>query len=136
MSAQDTLLAMVKAAIPSVTVYDGIITDKEDSLPARYAVLYAPPGLAVAGDVGVTATGRHYDWSITFVAAAPDVHNAAELRWQVQWAQQRVRDYLTARKLTVGGQKIEHVHAELPGRDEQIPARVVLYASDKYRALT
>lgn len=136
MSAQDTLLAMVKAAIPTVTVYDGIITDKEDSLPARYAVLYVPPGLAIAGDVGVTANGRRYDWSITFVASAPDVHNASELRWQVQWAQQRVRDYLTARKLTAGGQKIEHAHAELPSRDEQIPARVVLYASDMYRALT
>ncbi|WP_104086564.1 hypothetical protein [Arthrobacter sp. GMC3] len=136
MSAQDSLLEMVKAAIPGIKVYDGIITDKEATLPARYAVLYAPPGLAVAGDVGVTASGRNYEWSITHVAAAPDAAAAGELRWQVQWAQKRVSDYLTARRLTAGGQKIQHIHAEPPSRDEQIPARVVLYASDKFQALT
>lgn len=133
----DRIVELVTAALPDgFRVYDGGVSDPVADLPGEYLVIYPDTPLAVTGDVADTPTGRAFAWQVTTVVIAADVKAIGDARWRASWISERLRDHLTARRLTPGGQKIKHSSSQPAARDEQITSRAVIAAMDRYTAIT
>lgn len=133
----DTIVTLVTEALPAgFKVFDGAVSLEPKDLPEKYAVIYPDTGRAVSGDAADTANGRVWSWQVTVVVIAPTLAAAADARWQATWAASAIRDHLTSRRLTPGGQKIKHPVSLQAARDEQIVSRIVLAAMDRYSAIT
>jgi hypothetical protein len=136
MTVPDAILAMVRAAVPGVTVYDGRVPDgpQEETPPDRYVAAYIDPGTLDDGGienrkVAHQSTGLTVRWQVTSVA--PDRQMAA-------WLAERVRDGLVDQRPTVAGWAcglIEHTLSRLPRPDEQVQERPVVVAVDQYQLL-
>lgn len=126
MTLPDAVLAMIRAAVPDVTVYDGLVPTEPAS---RYAVVYIDDGtlraLAACG-VSDSATVR---WQVT--AVAPD-------REMASWIAATIRDNTVDRTPAATGWGcglIQHVFSERPGRDETVAQLPVVYKPDLYDLL-
>lgn len=132
MSVPAAILALVEAAVPGVTVYDGRVpdsTDTGDPPPERYVAVYADNGTREHGQVAHESTGRLYRWQTTCVA--PDREMAA-------WLAGRVADALTDARPTAAGFAcglVEHSFSQSPRPDEQVQERPVVIAVDQYRLM-
>jgi len=126
MTIPNAVFAMITAAVPDVTVYDGIIPTKP---PLRYAIVYLDDGtlraLAACGQSD-SATVR---WQVQSIA--PD-------REQASWVATTVRDAIVDATPAVAGWAcgpIQHVYSERPGRDETVGVIPMVYKPDLYELL-
>lgn len=122
----DAVLAKIRAAVPDVTVYDGIIPAEP---PARYVIVFIDDGTLSA----LAVCGRH---------------DTATVRWQVQsiapdrqaasWIAQKIRDTTVDTMPVADGWAcgpIRHVFSERPGNDETVGERPVVFKPDLYDLL-
>lgn len=122
----DAVLAKIRAAVPDVTVYDGIIVPQP---PARYAIVYIDDGTLDA----MAVCGRHefatVRWQVT--AVAPD-------RQMASWIAQKIRDTTVDTTPSADGWvcgPIRHVFSERPGNDETVGELPVVFKPDLYDLL-
>lgn len=132
MNLHEALLALVREPIPEVQVFDAGVPDghTDPPLPQRYAVYWPTGGLAVAGNVAHTSTGRHVEFQINCVA--PD-------RSMAHWMSDQVRDHIVDQRPIVAGLHcglIVHSLSVPARRDEAVLARRVVVAVDRYELLT
>lgn len=122
----DAVLAKIRAAVPEVTVYDGIIPAEP---PTRYAIVFVDDGTLDA----LAACGQH---------------DSATVRWQVQsiapdrqmasWIAKTIRDTTVDTKPVADGWvcgPIQHRFSERPGNDETVGERPVVFKPDLYDLL-
>lgn len=126
MTLPDTVLTVIRAAVPDVDVFDGEIPTEP---PARYAIVYIDDGTLRA----LAACGQS---------------DSATLRWQVQsiapdrqmasWIAATIRDATVDTKPSATGWvcgPIQHVFSERPGRDETVGEKPMVYKPDLYELL-
>jgi hypothetical protein len=122
----DTVLAMIQAAVPGITVYDGIIP----STPAdRYAIVYIDDGTLAAVSACNTSDSATLRWQVTSVAGD---------RQKASWIATKIRDTTVDSTPNPDGWvcgRIQHVFSERPGRDETVADRPVVYKPDVYDLL-
>jgi hypothetical protein len=122
----DVIVALIRAALPGVTVYDGIVPAE----PAdRYVVVYIDNGtrraVAACNDSDSVTTR----WQVTSVA--PD-------RQQTAWLSDRVADSIVDVEPNVAGWscgRIEHTYSTTPERDETVAAKPAVWMADRYSIL-
>lgn len=126
------MLALVEAAVPGVTVFDGRVPDgqQEEIPPERYVALYIDHGSRdPAARVDHASTSRTWRWQTTCVA--PDREAAA-------WLAERVADGLTGVRPIAAGWSpglIDHIGAQLPRPDELVQERPTVIATDQYQLI-
>lgn len=126
MTVPDTVLATIAAAIPGVTVYDGLVGETP---PVRYVVVYPDPGTLKALAVCGLSDAATFRWQVTSVAAT---------RQQAAWLATEVRDATVDTRPAVAGWvcgQVCHNYAQLPQRDEAVAERPVVYQVDLYDLL-
>jgi hypothetical protein len=131
MTMPDAILALAKASIPAVTVFDSGAPDENNTpdMPERYAVYWPDLGTPQAGGVCGTFTGGLYRWQLNFVA--PD-------RAMAEWMALKVRDAILGITPVIPGFSCGQVQLpfSLPARrDEQVLSRRVVVAIDRYELL-
>jgi len=124
----DETLELIKAAVPGVTVYDGITPQQESDLPNRYVVLYPDTPIATTGDVGVTANGDDFSFQVTCVAI-----DGNDQSWRARWLAGKIRDTLTRSRASPTSGKYRHVSSSPAARDEQVMSRRAVVTMDRYR---
>jgi hypothetical protein len=127
----DALLVLIRAAVPSVVVYDAGVPSEP---PERYAVFWPNDGDRNMGTensrVGVLSTGENYRFQVSSVA--PDRQMAA-------WIARRIRDAITDHTPTAEGYScgaIQHLLSASPDPEEQVLARRRVLMADTYQLLT
>jgi hypothetical protein len=125
-SLPDAVIAMIRAAVPDVTVYDGMVPETPDE---RYAVVYIDDGTRAAVAACGQSDSATLRWQVTSVA--PD-------RGMASWIATKILDELLDRSPSTDGWvcgQIKHVFSERPGRDETVAARPVAFRPDLYDLL-
>jgi hypothetical protein len=130
-SLPDAILALAKASIPTVTVFDSGAPDENNTadMPERYVVYWPNLGTPQSGSVAGTFTGGLYEWQFNFVA--PD-------RGVAEWMALKVRDSILGTKPFIPGFSCGQIQLpfSLPARrDEQVLSRRVVVAIDRYQLL-
>jgi hypothetical protein len=130
-SVPDAILALAKAAIPSVTVFDSGAPDENNdtNVPERYSVYWPDIGTPEGGAVCGTFTGGTYRWQMTYVA--PD-------RGMAEWMANEVRGAVLGKTPFIPGFVCGQVQLpiSLPARrDEQVLARRVVVVIDRFELL-
>jgi hypothetical protein len=126
----DDILKMMRAPIPTVTVYDSGAPDENNDpqVPERYAIYWPDIGTPEGGNVAGDFTGGMYRWQMTYVA--PD-------RGMAEWMANKVRSVVGVRPFIPGfvcGQV--QLPISLPARrDEQVLSRRVVVVIDRYELL-
>jgi hypothetical protein len=127
-SPADAVLQLVRAALDPVTVYDAKVpaSTATEPLPARYAVIYPSPGMRYWEDLGHTSDCYRLTWQITSVGST---------RPEAEWIAARARDSLVDVCPVVDGllcSPVEQQSSQPVRWDDQIPGRIVMYATDQY----
>lgn len=126
MTLPDAVLAKIRAAVPDVTVFDGIIPAQP---PDRYAIVYIDDGTLDALAACGTSDAATVRWQVTSVA--PD-------RQMASWIATAIRDATVDTAPATDGWvcgHINHVFSERPGRDETVGEKPVVYKPDLYDLL-
>lgn len=126
MSLAAAILASIKAAVPGVTVYDGIVPDEP---PDRYVVVYVDDGTLAALAVCNQSDSATCRWQTTCVA--PD-------REMAGWLATRIRDNTVDTTPVAAGWtcgQICHQFSERPSRDETVQEKPVAFKIDLYDLL-
>lgn len=135
MSVPGAILAMIRAAVPGVTVYDGRVPDSGDPEipPERYVAVYADHGTRAdplgEGRVDQEPTGAMFRWQTTCVA--PD-------REMAGWLAGRVVTALAGKRPAAAGWHcglIEHTFSQLPRPDELVKERPAVVVIDQFRVI-
>lgn len=135
MSVPDAILALIRAAVPTVTVFDSTVPDQDETqpVPERYAVFWPDEGSSnfepTNQRVAAQTTGRRFTWQVSSVA--PDRQMAA-------WIATRIREAITDARPAVDGWDcgyIRHQFSVMPERDEQVLARRSVMIPDRYELL-
>lgn len=124
----DAVLAIARAAVPNVTVFDAHVPKSTHAapLPTRYAVIYPATPTRQWEDLGHTSDTYRAEWQVTTVGAT---------RPEVEWLAWRLRDAFVDVRPVVTGlvcAPIEHLGSQAIRWDDQVPDRIVLYATDQY----
>lgn len=126
MTVPDAIVALVKAAVPGVAVFDGRVGDTP---PDRYVVVYPDSGTVKAVAACGESDSATFRWQVTSVA--PDRQMAA-------WLATEVRDGTVDTRPVVAGWvcgPVGHNYGQLPQRDEAVAERPVVYQVDLYDLL-
>lgn len=126
MSLSDAILASIRAAVPGVDVFDGIVPNEP---PARYVVVYVDDGTLAALAVCSRSDSVTARWQTTCVA--PD-------REMAGWLATRIRDNTVDSTPTSAGWvcgQICHQFSERPSRDETVQEKPVAFKIDLYDLL-
>lgn len=126
MTVPDEILALIAAAVPGVTVFDGRVGPTPDD---RYVVVYPDPGTVKALAVCGQSDSATFRWQVTSVG--PDRERAA-------WLAVAVRDATVDVRPVVAGWAcglVCHSYAQLPQHDEAVAERPVVYQVDLYDLL-
>lgn len=127
-------LDLVKAALahrPDIEVYDHSVDPDVDDVPTRYVVVYVQTPQALASVASDDVSGHRLSARVICCSSS-----SGEAGWEVRRMATTVRDYLTARRLRPGGQKIKHHPTGEPGGEpELLVSRRVVEANDGYTAL-
>jgi hypothetical protein len=135
MSVPDAILALIRAAVPTIVVFDSAVPDQDESqsIPERYAVFWPDEGSSnfepTNQRVAVQTTGKRFNWQVSSVA--PDRQMAA-------WIATRIRDAITDVRPVVDGWDcgyIQHQFSVMPERDEQILAKRSVMIPDRFELL-
>lgn len=132
MTVPDAILALIRAPIPAVTVFDSGSPDENtetEQIPQRYAVYWPDLGTPEGGNVAGEFTGGTYRWQLNFVA--PD-------RGMCEWMVNKVRGHILGVKPFVSGWSCGQIQLPLSlpvRRDEQVLSRRVVVAIDRYELL-
>lgn len=135
MDPAEAILALVRAAVPDLTVFDGKVPPVAQR-PGRFLVVYMPPGVREAGNAGDRADRVRISWQVTSLATADDPTKLKDIAWQARWAAARVRDHLVANRLTPAGSKVRHTLSSRQGDDDQLVTTQAFGVVDQYEALT
>lgn len=126
MTLPDAVLTQIRAAVPSVTVYDGIVPAE----PAgRYAVVYVDDGTLAALAVCHAHDSATVRWQVT--AVAPD-------RQAASWVATQIRDSIVDKAPVAAGWlcgPVRHQFSERPSRDETVAELPVVFKIDTYDLL-
>lgn len=140
---QDTILAMVVAALPDaylwshvdstvpsaedLVVFDGIVPPQP---PRRYVVVYLDDGTRDSAELVCGTSSSHtFRWQTTCVA--PD-------RVMASWLSQKVKDAIVDQVPPAPGWsagQIQHVFSQLPRPDEKVLERPVMFTVDQFSLL-
>ncbi|MFK5691281.1 hypothetical protein ACI3EY_16610 [Ornithinimicrobium sp. LYQ92] len=134
MDAADRVLTLVREAVPTLTVFDSKVPSV-DQRPSRFVVVYIPPGLREAGNVGGVADRRRVTWQVTSLATGDDPGKINDLAWQARWAATKIRDHLVANRITPSGSLIGHTLSTRQGDDDQLVTTQAVGMVDQYEAL-
>lgn len=132
MTFNDSILTLVRAPIPTVTVFDSGSPDENTEpteVPERYAVYWPDNGTPQSGGVCGQFTGGLYRWQLNFVA--PD-------RGMCEWMADKVRGHILGKRPLFPGWSCGQVQLplSLPARrDEQVLSRRVVVLMDRYELL-
>ena len=131
MGVNDSILALIAAAVPQVTVFDSGAPDEDgsESIPARYAVFWPDTGTPEKDQVSNQSTGRTYRWQVT--AVAPD-------RGMAEWIAITIAAAIEDQRPTIPGfscGQIDHTFSLPARRDEQVLSRRAIVAMDRYELL-
>ena len=132
MSIGETILDMVRDAVPGVAVYDGRVPDQHETPgvpPARYVVVYVNDPHRVAEDVGHTSSGGAVHWQVSCVA--PD-------RAMASWLATTIRDAIVDVRPAAAGWScglVEHSVSLRPRADEAVQERPAVLVVDQYELL-
>jgi hypothetical protein len=127
----DDILTLMRAPIPTITVFDSGAPDENNTpdIPERYAVYWPDLGTPEGGAVCGTFTGGTYRWQMTYVA--PD-------RGMAEWMANKVRGAVLGVKPFLPGFVCGQVQLpiSLPARrDEQVLSRRVVVVIDRFELL-
>lgn len=132
MTFTDSVLGLVRAPVPTVTVFDSGAPDENTEpaeVPERYAVFWPDIGTPQSGGVCGEFTGGLFRWQLNFVA--PD-------RGMAEWMAQEVRDAILGTQPFIPGWACGQIQLplSLPARrDEQVLSRRVVVLMDRYELL-
>lgn len=132
MTLPDAVLELIRAPIPTVTVFDSGSPDENteaEEVPARYAIYWPDNGTPESGSVAGEFTGGLFRWQVNFVA--PD-------RGMCEWMSSRVRRQLLGVRPRIPGWSCGQIDLpfSLPARrDEQVLSRRVVVLIDRYELL-
>lgn len=134
MTVPDAVLALIRAAVPTLTVYDSMIPDQNQPQPPpeRYAIFWPDDGSRDIGEdqkrVAVQTTGELYTWQVSSIA--PD-------RGMAAWIAKKIRDAITDVSPAIEGYScgyIEHLFS-VTNREEQVLAVRSVMIPDRYQLL-
>jgi hypothetical protein len=132
MTFTDSVLGLVRAAVPAVSVFDSGSPDENtepDQVPERYVVFWPDTGTPQGDSVCGEFTGGLFRWQLNFVA--PD-------RGMAEWMSQKVRDSLLGDRPFIAGWSCGQIQLPLTlpaRRDEQVLSRRVVVLMDRYELL-
>lgn len=132
MTFTDSVLGLVRAPIPTVTVFDSGAPDENtepSEVPERYAVFWPDIGTPQSDSVCGQFTGGLFRWQLNFVA--PD-------RGMCEWMALKVRTALLGTNPHISGWSCGQIQLplSLPARrDEQVLSRRVVVLMDRYELL-
>jgi len=132
MTIVDDILELVRAPIPTVTVFDSGAPDENtepDEIPERYAVYWPDIGTPQDGSVSGEFTGGLFRWQLNFVAPRRDM---------AEWMVLKVRTALLGTTPFIPGWSCGQIDLPLTlpaRRDEQVLARRVVVVMDRYELL-
>lgn len=132
MTVPDSILALVRAPIAAVTVFDSGAPDENtepDLVPERYAVYWPDVGTPQSGTVCGQFTGGMFRWQLNFVA--PD-------RGMCEWMALKVRTGILGTRPSIPGWSCGQIQLPLTlpaRRDEQVLSRRVVVLMDRYELL-
>lgn len=126
MTLSAAILTSIRAVVPGVDVYDGIVPDEP---PDRYVVVYVDDGTLAALAVCAQSDSATCRWQTTCVA--PD-------REMAGWLATRIRDNTVDTTPVAAGWscgRICHQFSERPSRDETVQEKPVVFKIDLYDLL-
>lgn len=135
MTVADGVLALVKAALPNIAVYDGKVdTDAQGTpLADRYVVFYPDSGRRYSEDAANTIDLAQFRFQLTFVG-----RNEQADRWAVQWMVDRCLIALVGARPSAAGWQtgpIVHEGGTPIRRDDDEPGALVLFATESFSLL-
>lgn len=132
MTVNDAILDLVRAPIPTVTVFDSGSPDENtesDQVPERYVVYWPDIGTPQGDSVCGEFTGGLYRWQLNFVAPRRDM---------AEWMALKVRTHILGTRPSIPGWSCGQIQlpVSLPARrDEQVLSRRVVVLMDRYELL-
>jgi hypothetical protein len=131
MTLADGVLALVRAPVPMVTVFDSGVPDQDESvtIPDRFAVYWPDTGTIENSQVSMDPTGELFRFQVN--AVAPD-------RGMADWIARTIRDGIVNVKPRIPGYqcgRIQHEFA-LPAQiDEQVLSKRRVLLINRYTLL-
>lgn len=128
MTVPDAVIAMIRAAVPAVAVYDGIVP-RGVTPPERYAIVYIDDGTREALAACNRSDSATFRWQVTSVAGT---------REQASWIANSISAATVDATPTADGWfcgQINHVFSERPNNDETVAERPVVFRPDVYDLL-
>ncbi len=133
MSLTDPILAAIRAAVPKAVVYDAHVPRNPDGTPlaVTYVVVYPDLGVLSAPALCGTLTAKDITYRLVYVSSdRKSVENLCEA----------VRPVFIGQRFPDSGWAAEFdpddFHNTTPvQRDEDVPGRLVMYATDEFRAM-
>lgn len=133
MSLTDPVLAAIRAAVPKATVYDAHVPRNPDGTPLTITYVVVYPDLGVLSAPAMCGTLAQKDVTFRLVYVSSD-------RASVERLCEAVRPVFIGQRFTDSGWSAEfdpdRFHNTTPVRPvDDIPGRVVMYATDEFQAL-
>lgn len=132
MTVPDAILVLIRAPIPTITVFDSGAPDENteaEQVPERYAVYWPDIGTPQGGGVCGQFTGGLFRWQLNFVAPRRDM---------AEWMASKVRAAILGTNPFIPGYQCGQIQLplSLPAqRDEQVLSRRVVVLKDRYELL-
>lgn len=132
--AGEVILALIRAAVPGVQVYDGLPIAPPNERPDRYVVAYLETPLAEAGSADGFAVGRLAMWQVSVFATATNTATVQNQARRARATSQAIRDHLIGHRLAAHGGLIVHTSTSRSIPEEPLVSRTDVAVHDQYEA--